>query len=145
MARFHSVVIMFYSFFQLLLFFIWIMFDVIHFLLFFWSILSSIYIWVCCCLIPPSYHLPPSIRIDGMQRQRQTYPNNRIYGVYIVVYCCSLSFCHFILEYIFFYRQYQCNPWIEHHTFVPLLSNVLYIVVLFWLATFWLIVVLKYI
>ena len=42
---------------------------------------------------------------------------------------CSQSFCHFILEYIFFISMQP--PWIELHPFVPLLSNVLYIVVLF--------------
>ena len=69
------------------------------------SILSSIYIyiWVCCCLIPPSYHLPvlhfpPPDKIwwyamSVPKLSKQSYS----YGVYIVVYCCSLSFWHFIL------------------------------------------------
>ena len=70
-----------------------IMFDVvIPFMLFYPQL--NIYIWVCCCLIPPSYHLPvlhfpPPDKIwwyamSVPKLSKQSYS----YGVY----CCVLLF-----------------------------------------------------
>ena len=82
-------------------------------------------------LSSPSSTIPP-LHKDWWYATAASNLSKQLYssGCNIVVYCCSLSFCHFILEYIFFISMQP--PWIELHPFVPLLSNLLYIVVLFW-------------
>jgi hypothetical protein len=58
------------------------------------------------------------------------------------VYCCVLLFFPTIFSfYCWVYLFLWYKPWIKH---VPHLHNEMYIVILFWFATFWLIVVLKY-
>ena len=104
--------------------------------------------WYVWFVSPFSYIIPECdvycfdccLRNDGMQQQCQNYSMICTYGVYIVVYCCcSLPFSHFTVDCWLYLFQY--NPWIKH---VPHLHNEMYIVILFWFATFWLIVVLKY-
>ena len=119
------------------------------FLLFFWSILSSIYISeFVCCLIPHSiisqlYNtIPFSSRwLISPKLSKQSYS----YGVYIVMYCCS-QYCvyHFGISFLSCLLptcHFNTPPDLTPHSSYQLLSNVMYIVILFWLATFWLIVV----
>ena len=139
LARFHSVIVMFYSSFLLSYIFSCITFDYWFFPSFVLIYLSVKYIlcvvvWSSPPIISQFYISLLPTRNDGVQYQFQNYPNNIYsYRVYIVVYCCSLY--HFGISFL-------SNPNLFHtfisihppdptpHLSYQVLSNVMYIVIL---------------
>ena len=110
------------------------------------SILSSIYIsefvvvWFPPPIISQFYISLLPTRYDGMHAMSvpKLYKQSYSYGVYIGVYCCSLSFWHFILVISFPRIVISIHPpdWFVP---IPLQCHVYCYIIL--LATFWLIVV----
>ena len=79
-----------------------------------------------------SIQFPHLLRIGGMQQQRKNLPNNRIIRG---VYCCVLLFPTYHFGILFFFSthcHFNTPPGSNTTCIYQFLSNVLYIVVLFW-------------
>ena len=105
--------------------------------------LSLFVVWFPTPLSPNSIIQFPSPHDDWSV---QNYPNNPIVTgciLFVLLFpILRIPFWHFILVMCLFPTcHFNTPPDLTPHSSYQLLSNVMYIVILFWLATFWLIVV----
>ena len=105
-------------------------------------------LWVYCCIISHSYHLPdpqfPCPHNDWCYKMVVPKLFNQLYlwGVY----CCVLLLFPTILSFycwVYLFRSIPIQP-LDQTPHVGTTPLLMYIVILFWFAIFWLIAVLKY-